>query len=247
MKSAVCCFGRATGERGRPAWLVAMAKLALFFLWAAPARAHETDLFAAQVTLRDDHAKVVVEIDILELVARTSLPRVPDARELARASDATLEAHLLRAREALQRGARLDADGSPVELELSSFPEPKEVRAVALKASAAVHEHGALLPVRFEARRPVPDARTISVALPGVPGSVLYTFAQPATSVAPPGSSASFNVLAPSAADHEAVVAAAPLPSSWLIAAACVLAAAALLGALLPRRSKLEPPLAPRA
>ena len=226
--------------------LGAMALAAVFALSARPttAWAHTLDLTTANVSLRDFHVEVVVSIDLLSLIAHTAAESclVPDGTMLATMSEAELAAHVARAREALEHGARLDVDGERVALELRAFPSPQEARALAAQASAAPERRGEYVPVRFEARRSLEGAKSISVTLPNVLGAVLFTFVQPRTRLSHPGAPSTFTVLTTPVRLPEGlrpwVLTGA---RDWLTAAACFLLVLALLVNLLVHRKRLSP------
>ena len=204
----------------------------------APAHAHALDLTTAQVAVRDRHAEIVVEVDLVRLVATVD-PAAGDATALAAADDARLARHLAAARGVLEAGAHLDADGAEIPLTLRRMPTTADLRRAAHDATTPDGHPSATL--RFEATRSLPEARQVTVALPPALGRVLYTYSQPTTRLGQAGAGASFAVLAPRAEvtpTTRVEPRAAPEPASdrgWLAVVAGVLAVVALLTHVVPR------------
>lgn len=213
---------------------IAVWKCAVLSL-AAPnvAGAHALDLTTARVSLRDGHAEVAAEIDVVALVGRTgAAPR--DAAALTTMSERELAEYVSKAESELASNARLEVDGAHVDLKLRSFPSPRDVRMLAAQSAGSAHAHPPMSVLRWESTRPLMDARTITVTMPSSLGKVLFTFVQPDTRLAGAGAATSFEVLrrAPAA---PAVTLAASRPW-WLAFLASAMAIAALLTQILPRR-----------
>ena len=161
-----------------------------------------------------------------------------DATSLATARDDTLAEYVAETRRVFETEARLDADGSPVEITLRTFPTPPEVRMRAAQASATHEDHPGRVQLRFESSASLLEARTLAVTLPRSLGPVLVTFVQPSTRLAATTGPAQFVVLgAPriiSTSD-----AAPPTARAWAAAAACALALLGLLAPIWTRRRAL--------
>lgn len=221
----------------------ACAALAMVGAVAFPgaAAAHALDLTTAKVEVRDRHAEIVVELDIVRAVRHVD-PSAGDPKALASADNARLEGHLAAVRGALETGAHLEADGAEIPLTLRKMPTTPELRRAAREATTPDGHPTAT--VRFEATRSLPDVRHVTVTLPPALGRVLYTYSQPTTRLGHAGGGASFDVLAARAATAEPARA-EPRPSperapdrAWVALVAGALAVLALLTHLVPRARK---------
>lgn len=188
-----------------------LARLAVAMaLVAAPVAAHSLPDGTARVSLRDRHVEVQGEWDLFLLADAT-----PTA--IATATEADLAAHHAALRRAVVAGSSVRVDGRSYALEVTGFPAPKELRAMAASLSAEGKDHGALVRVRLESRTPIVDARAIHAAFPPRLGPVVATFVQPATVYLPPGAHAVFDVLAPREDPSRRASPARPLgaPFAW--------------------------------
>ena len=216
--------------------LIALVALAVSLLRATPAVAHELMMTTARVSLRDAQIDVRVEVDILGLVARLAAINPP---ELGAADDAELSALLGRAKNEMETGTLLEADGVRVGLEARAFPSPTDLRALVARHAAAPLEHGELVRVELEGSRAVAGAHRITLSLPPTLGEALTTFVQPTTRWTQPGAVAGFSILE---ARVEMVPGATrlpvPTPKPWLATAAVGLALAAMFSNLVLHRRK---------
>jgi hypothetical protein len=200
-----------------------------------PVEAHDLDVSTARITLRDGHVEVLAELDMLSLLSNPG-DQGATLTALAAAPEAALAGRLAEAREALERESSVESDAGAVPLVLRMFPTPAQVRATAAAASTESPRHRPTLKLRLEATRPVRAAPSVSVRLPASAGPVLYTFAQPAVSLASPGAAASFVVLTPpgSPAPAAAPATVVSLARPWFGHAAGLLAAIAIAVQVLP-------------
>lgn len=143
----------------------------------------------ARVSLRDKHIEVLLEADMLGFLARAS------TLDISHAKDSDLGVLYARAKEILEGETRLEADGTPLGLELRAFPTPEELRTLAQKQSTMPHAHGELVSLRLEAPQALGTVEELSIVFPQSLGPVLISFVQPTTRWTGPGAKAAFSVL----------------------------------------------------
>ncbi|MFO0654398.1 MAG: hypothetical protein U0787_04900 [Polyangia bacterium] len=153
------------------------------------AHAHALDLTTAKVSLRDAHAEVIIELDLLSLFPKT-------ATELAVLTDAELDAELANAKQHLSQQTDLRSDGKRLPIAVTGFPNRDDLRMLAATTSANGKQHGPLVRIRLESPAQIQEAKQLGIGLPAVLGPVVTTFVQPSTQFLSPGQSTTFPVLA---------------------------------------------------
>ncbi|MBS2015038.1 MAG: hypothetical protein JST00_19260 [Deltaproteobacteria bacterium] len=221
---------------------IALAAMLVTFA-CGPAGAHVPDLTTARVTLRDGHAEISVDTDLVALAARElrgSGGAEGDATVVVTSDDAALASAMAAIRRDLAAGSHLYASGVEVPLVIRVFPSVEEVRRGAAPASAAhaaSDEHRRTI-VRLETTRSIGAARDLRVSLPSSVGRTLYTFVQPESRLASPGAAAELVVLQPPSSPPTVATPsrAEPASRSLLAVVAGVLALIAIAVQLRPWR-----------
>lgn len=170
-------------------------------LEARPALAHALDVATARVTLRDEHADVVTELDPFLV---TGVPPT----EIATAPDAAVDAFSGKLRITLERSVRFEAGGARLPVVVKGAPGRDELRAKAALLSSKGEAHGDFVMLRLDVEGRVPSDARVGVSFPPELGPVLVTLVRPETRYSTPGMVAAFD--APRARPPEVGPAMAP-------------------------------------
>ncbi|MFO0642109.1 MAG: hypothetical protein U0183_22985 [Polyangiaceae bacterium] len=170
-------------------------------LVARPALAHSLDVATARLTLRDEHADVLAELDPF---LATGVPPT----ELATAPDDAVDAFSTKLRLVLERGVRFEAGGTRLPVVVKGTPGRDELRAKAAVLSAKGEVHGDFVVLRLDVEGRVRSDARVNVSFPPELGPVLVTLVRPEMRYSTPGMVAGFD--APRAGPHDEVPTAAP-------------------------------------
>ena len=165
---------------------------------APPCAAHELSTATARITLRDGHVELLVDVDLLLLMAY-------QAEHVASAAEPELAAMIVAVHDIMTRQTKLTVDGANVELALRGLPSTTELRAIGATLSMTHRDHGELVRLRFEARGPTAAPQNLTLLLPPALGQVMISLVQPTTRYVAPGVPASFELRGPSRSPHAGV------------------------------------------
>lgn len=181
--------------------------------------AHELPAATARVSLRDMALEISADIDPLPLLAHIH------PVDLSSLNEEQLASLLARSNQVLENETRLFADGQRINMTLTIPIDPSELRNLLSFSPEARHTHAKRIPIRWEAKDPLPSAQHLSLTLPAALGPVLISFVQPQSRYTAPGNTATFSVL-----EKPVNTASPPAPTRGRWAEGAVLLALVALG-----------------
>lgn len=188
-----------------------LAGLLFVGLRITPADAHALDLTTARVSLRDAHAEVIIELDLLQLFSKTPT-------ELATLPDSELDAALQDVKKLIQTQTVLSCDSHGLPVVVTGFPGRDDLRAMAATTAGSDKQHGPLVRIRLESPATLRQAETIGIRLPSAVGPGVVTFVQPTTHFVSTGQSVSFAVRT----DQRAETRPSYSYLAWLVSGVCL-------------------------